>query len=280
MTIDEMIRRKRELGYSFKMIAELADLPLGTVQKVLGGYIKSPRKQTVDALERVLREDHLSRGSYLRETPGLNICGSGAADMERYTIEDYYSLPEGERAELIDGRICSLAAPSAVHQVIVAQVFTMINDFIKNNGGDCVPFISPVDVRIKADDYNMVEPDLIVVCDREKITEARIEGAPDLVVEVTSPSTAWMDNNIKRRLYREAGVREYWTIDPQAETVVVQRFGEGNEPGGKTSFAKGEIAAEIYSFDDKITAGIFHKPCDIDFSEIRKVLTRTFGNYR
>ncbi len=277
MTIEEMIKRKRELGYSFKMIAELSELPLGTVQKVLGGYVRSPRKSTVDALERVLSEDNKRKALYVRETPSSYVFGTGAYDEldAEYTLDDFYAFPEGERVELIDGRIYSLSAPSAVHQLIVGMLYNILTSFIRSRGGSCVTFVSPIDVRIKCDDRNMVEPDLIVVFDRDKITPKRIEGAPDLVIEVLSPSSVKVDNNIKRNLYREAGVREYWIVDPMSELVYVQRF-DGEKPGKISGRDSSRASAEIYSFDDKVETYIFESPCGIDFSVIREELEKIF----
>ena len=145
------------------------------------------------------------------------------------TADDYWNLPEGVRAELIDGEFWDLAAPSRKHQEIVIEVSTRLKRFIEEHGGPCKVYPAPFAVNLFADDSTFVEPDVLVVCDRDKLSDRGCEGAPDLVVEVVSPSNPDMDYVSKLSLYREAGVREYWICDPQQERTVVYRFGEGEE---------------------------------------------------
>lgn len=116
------------------------------------------------------------------------------------TAEDYWSLPEGVRAELIDGQLWDLAAPSRAHQEIVHEVDTRIGNFIKDRKGSCKVYLAPFSVNLFADDTTFVEPDVCVACDRDKLSDRGCEGAPDLVVEVVSPSNPGMGYVSKLKL--------------------------------------------------------------------------------
>ena len=129
------------------------------------------------------------------------------------------------RAELIDGELWDMASPSRKHQEIVHELDKGIGSFIDSRGGSCKVYPGPFAVNLFADDSTFVEPDISVVCDRSKLSDRGCEGAPDLVVEVISPSNPEMDYVTKLNLYREAGVREYWICDPQRERVLAYRFG-------------------------------------------------------
>ena len=132
-----------------------------------------------------------------------------------YSAEDYWNLPEGTRAELIEGELWDLAFPSRIHQEIVAELTTNLRTTIRNNGGACKVYPAPFAVNLFADDTTFVEPDISVICDRDKLSDRGCEGAPDFIVEVVSPSNSEMDYISKLSLYRDAGVREYWICDPQ-----------------------------------------------------------------
>jgi len=138
---------------------------------------------------------------------------------KHYSVEDYLNWPEDERWELIGGTAYNLSpAPAIKHQKIAGRVYSRLEQRL--NGKSCMPFIAPVDVILSDDD--VVQPDVLVVCDQGKITEKNIQGAPDLVVEVLSPGTALKDLREKKNLYERSGVREYVVIDPLEEYV--QRF--------------------------------------------------------
>lgn len=148
----------------------------------------------------------------------------------RMTADDYWALPEGERAELIAGELWDLTAPSRVHQEIVAELTTMFREHIARQGGSCKAYPAPFAVNLFADDSTFVEPDVSVVCDRDKLSDRGCEGAPDLVVEIVSPSSRGMDYQTKQALYGEAGVREYWIVDPSMSRTMVTRFDEDPAP--------------------------------------------------
>lgn len=143
---------------------------------------------------------------------------------EIYTIEDIYALPDGKRAELIDGKMYYMAPPSRTHQRIVLSLSRKIADYIESKDGWCEINIAPFAVFINKDDINYIEPDISVVCDVSKLDEKGCHGAPDWVIEVVSPGNKPMDYFTKLFKYRTAGVREYWIVDPTKEMVTVYRF--------------------------------------------------------
>lgn len=143
---------------------------------------------------------------------------------EMYTTEDIYALPEGERAELIDGQIFYMTPPTTNHQRLVSDMHYQIKDFIRKNNGQCEVFPAPFAVFLNEDDRTYVEPDISVICDGEKLTDRGCQGAPDWIVEVVSPGSRQMDYYKKLIKYRTAGVREYWVVDPDRRTVTVYNF--------------------------------------------------------
>ncbi len=163
---------------------------------------------------------------------------------EDYTIEDIYALPEGTRAELIDGQIYYMAPPTRKHQDIVGALYRKIADYIDSKGGSCKTYVSPFAVFLNENDKNYVEPDISVICDSNKLTDRGCSGAPDLIFEVVSPSSRRMDYNRKNALYSDAGVREYWIVDPVKERVTVYHYEE-------------DAAPTIYTFTQLITVGIY-----------------------
>lgn len=141
-----------------------------------------------------------------------------------YTVEDIYALPEGQRAELIDGQIYDMAPPNRTHQRIVSQLTKIIGQYIDRKQGACEVYPAPFAVFLNKDSKNYVEPDISVICDKEKLDDRGCNGAPDWIIEVTSPSDPQRDYGIKLFKYRTAGVREYWIVNPQKHTVMVYDF--------------------------------------------------------
>ena len=161
-----------------------------------------------------------------------------------YTINDIYALPEGQRAELIDGQIYDMAPPSPMHQELVMELSATLRDYIKKNGGPCKVYPAPFAVFLNEDDRNYVDPDISVICDSSKVDNRGYQGAPDFIIEIVSPSSQRMDYLTKLFKYRTAGVREYWIVNPLQRTVQVYSF-EGTEDSTQ------------YSFDDEITVTIY-----------------------
>lgn len=161
-----------------------------------------------------------------------------------YTLKDIYALPDGTRAELIDGNLYMMAPPDRLHQKLVMELSATIRQHIQSKGGDCEVYPAPFAVILNADDETYVEPDISVICDKGKLTDRGCKGAPDFVIEIVSPSSRKMDYSKKMVLYSDAGVREYWIVDPAKERTTVYHFEEDSAP-------------VIYSFDQIIAAGIF-----------------------
>ena len=285
LTINEMLVLKKEYGLSYEYIAEKSGVPLSTVQKVFGKTTGTPRRTTIEALSRAFckqEADFLTGsstyGSYGNREETVNPAGSGVCEEEyQYgttahkmnenrgkTIEDYLRLPEGIRVELIDGAFFDLAAPTTIHQKISAYINIELEKYIESNNGECVAFIAPTDVQLDCDNKTMVQPDVLVVCDRDKITRARIVGAPDFIVEVLSESNWYHDVVRKKKKYRAAGVREYWVVIPEQRTVLVYIFDKGDE------------AAE-YTFQDKIPVSIWEGKCLVDFAVLNEKLSFLWG---
>lgn len=143
---------------------------------------------------------------------------------KEYTIEDILALPDGKRAELIDGELFMMASPTNVHQSILMWISNALFNHIQSKKGKCRVYAAPFAVFLKKDRYNYVEPDIMVICDRDKLDEQGCHGAPDWAIEIVSPSSVKMDYERKVKAYREAGVREYWIIDPYEEKVTVYLF--------------------------------------------------------
>ncbi len=133
----------------------------------------------------------------------------------KFTYHDYLTWPDEERWELIDGEAYSMSpAPKTRHQRILWNLSRSIDNQKEALKG-CVPFMAPTDVVL--DEFNVVQPDLLVVCSKKKITEDNIKGAPDLIVEITSPTTELKDRREKKALYEKFGVREYIIVFPERE---------------------------------------------------------------
>lgn len=147
-----------------------------------------------------------------------------------YTSEDYWNLPNEERAELIDGKLYMQAAPSRIHQKLIQQLGKLIGNYIDANHGGCEVYPAPFAVNLNADDKTYVEPDISVICDRSKLSDRGCEGAPDFIIEIVSPSSRRMDYLTKSTKYEAAGVREYWIVDPDKERTTVFFFEEDAAP--------------------------------------------------
>lgn len=148
----------------------------------------------------------------------------------RYTSEDYWNLPEGRRAELIDGQLYDMAPPSRMHQKISGGLYRIISNFILERNGTCEVYAAPFAVNLDAEDKDWVEPDISVICDPSKLDERGCNGAPDLVVEIVSPSSRRMDYFRKNTLYFESGVQEYWIVDPDRERTTIYRYQHDDVP--------------------------------------------------
>ena len=162
-----------------------------------------------------------------------------------YTTDYIYSLPEGQRAELIDGVVYDMAPPNRIHQELVARLSTQIVNYIDKRKGSCKVYPAPFAVFLNEDDKTYVEPDISVICDKNKLDNRGCNGAPDWIIEIVSPSTQRMDYFVKLFKYRTAGVRQYWIVNPMKQTVQVYSF-EGDEDSMQFSF-NDIIKSSIYN---------------------------------
>jgi len=152
------------------------------------------------------------------------------APDERFTYRHYKTWPDSERWELIEGQAWAMSpAPNRLHQELTGKLYRKLGNYLE--GRPCKVYISPFDVLLPEDEAEdddevdtVVQPDILVFCDRSKLTQAGARGAPDLAVEVLSPWTSKKDLNEKFRLYERQGVREYWVIDPAAWSLWVYRL--------------------------------------------------------
>lgn len=181
-----------------------------------------------------------------------------SAQLKTYTEEDYYSLSEDVRAELIDGQFYYMAAPSRIHQEVLNFMNTEINLYIRSKKGNCKVYPAPFAVKLFAnDDKFIVEPDISVICDPNKLTDRGCTGAPDWIIEIISPGTASYDYIRKLNLYADAGVREYWIVDPVQKSVHVY-------------FLEQESFKVIsYTFQDSVKVNIY-EDLWIDFKEFEE----------
>lgn len=146
-----------------------------------------------------------------------------------YTVEDIANLPEGTRAELINGQIHLMASPTSIHQEISMELSTIIHEYIRKNKGSCRVYSAPYDVFLHKDNKTCVIPDISIICDKNKIDERGCHGAPDWIIEIVSKSTQKRDYYDKQLLYRNAGVREYWIVNPMTKSVMVYDFEHQDE---------------------------------------------------
>ena len=172
----------------------------------------------------------------------------------KMTAEEFFKLAPDTNThmELRDGEIVDFATPTPEHQDIVGGMYSEIRTFIRTNSGDCKPFISPLDVKL--DDYNVVQPDVFVICDPSKYDNLRCYGAPDWCIEVLSTNR---NDDLYRKLalYQAHGVREYWIVDPKNSKVLVYFFEKSDFPN-------------IYTFDTAIPVGIYDGKLSINISEM------------
>lgn len=172
---------------------------------------------------------------------------------KNHTIDDIYALPEGTRAELIDGNIYYMAPPNLKHQRISMGLSRIIANYLRQKNGSCEVFSAPFAVFLNNTDAKYVEPDISVICDKDKLNNKGCKGAPDWIIEIVSQSSRRMDYHIKLFKYRSAGVREYWIVDHEKNRIMIYDF--ENED------------TKDYTFQDVVKVGIY-KDFSIDFSQL------------
>ena len=174
------------------------------------------------------------------------------------TLEQYEALPENRRVEVFDGIAYDMASPSQIHQTILTELLVLLRNYIRGKGGNCSVFPAPFDVKLNDKPLTIVQPDLMIVCDKDKLDGKRCNGAPDFIIEIVSPGNPADDYIRKLYYYKNAGVREYWIVDPRRKTITVNYF-EGN------------IVSVQYPFDSIIKVNIYDDLL-INFSEVADLL--------
>ena len=175
---------------------------------------------------------------------------------ETYTIDDIYALPDGERAELIDGRMYMMAPPSRKHQRISTRLVSIIDRYIEEHKGKCEVYAAPFAVYLDERSNTYVEPDISVICDPDKLDDRGCKGAPDWIIEIVSPASKKMDYLLKLLKYRFAGVKEYWIVDPEKERTTIYYYEQDEAP-------------MISLFTQTIQSGIY-EGLEINISELLK----------
>ena len=170
------------------------------------------------------------------------------------TEDDYYALLDDIRAELIDGRLFYMESPSVDHQRIVVKLISQIDRYIEVHDGNC-EVLPDLDTKLDTAEDTIVRPDISVICDPDKLTERRCEGAPDWIIEIVSPGNPKHGYLTKLELYQRTGVREYWIVDPRKKAVTVYRLDEN------------DFDMTCYTFNDKIRVGIY-EDLIIDFGSV------------
>ena len=339
MTLEEMKNKKTELGLTNEMISQSSGIPLSTIQKIMSGATKAPRRVTLEAIETVLlteeqkKERSVARSvsknsgfSYeppkerptyaVREampnyntlhnlesdTPyaveigsphavengnpyavernkpyptetnksyaTINKSGAHAPQTQaekkngEYTLDDYYALPDERRVELIDGVFYDMAAPAIIHQKILGELFVLFRECADACEGECEVFVAPCDVRLDCDNKTIVQPDIFLICHPYDLGAKALDGAPDLTLEILSPATRAKDMLLKLHKYQNAGVKEYWIVDPDHDTVLVY------------DLRSDDYYPEKYDFDSVIPIHISEGKCSIDFSRVNRALAR------
>ena len=200
-------------------------------------------------------ENMLHESSAYKAEVKKNEFGIPGKEQGEFTLEDYYALLKERRVELIDGVLYDMSSPKSIHQAISVYLSNIFFNFIHKNKGLCMVFSAPLDVWLDTDDKTMVQPDIMVVCDREKFKRGIVCGAPDLIVEILSGSTGKKDMVLKTHKYADAGVREYWVVDPEKKKVIVYKFVP-------------EVEISIYPGTGSVPVGIWNGECSVNFAEI------------
>lgn len=302
MTIEEMRAIKKEFGLTYELIAKETGIPVSTVSKVLSGVTESPRRETAAALAEYFSqlkthslptpEDadsaaELSQDELLRRAADqISLRNEVRESAPAYnahkfvTIEERDALPEEKRTELIDGVLYDMASPSFFHQVLCSQIFLQLQNCIQREKKNCHALVAPFDVVLKEENpATVVQPDVLVICDKTRIrgkngplgSGTKYYGGPELVIEVLSPSTRKKDAAIKLEKYLNAGVHEFWIVDPDNRKVMVYNLDTFRDPEKQSEMIC------LYTFDQKVPVLSSGGTCEVDFGAIMKDIDSFYG---
>ena len=174
------------------------------------------------------------------------------------SLEQYEALPAEHRAEVFVGFVYDMACPSQIHQRLLLKLSAMLDSYIERKKIKCLVIPSPFDVILSEKPLTIVQPDIMIICDKDKLDGNRCNGAPDFIIEIVSPGNPSDDYIRKAYYYKNYGVREYWIVDPKRRMVTVNYFEE-------------DLIHVIYSFDATIKVNIYDD-LYISFSEISEIL--------
>lgn len=177
------------------------------------------------------------------------------SQIEITTWEQYEALSEDRRIEIFEGAVYDMASPSQEHQTILTELLVLLRNYVKSKGGSCAIFPAPFDVKLNDTPLIVVQPDLMIVCDKNKLDGKRCNGAPDFIIEIVSPNNSADDYIRKLHYYKDYGVREYWIVDPQRQRVIVYYFGQA------------DLEMEVYTFQDTVRVNIYDD-LYLDFSKL------------
>lgn len=279
--------RKKALSLTTAEVALLAELPVGTVSKIMTGETKNPTPLTIEKIdtalkkeearhrleayllamkdycmehqtekfdsskfEKIYRDKHKLEDKPISEANSLSepypIWGNVAVKKQKSTsVKDYFKMAvENRWIELADGRLVINEAPGMAHQMLVKSINKQIEHFIDENHGDCQVFDVGINVQLDKEEDTILIPDILVICDKNKIKEFGILGAPDWVIEVVSPSTRHYDYKKKTYKYLSCGVREVWLVDPEKKVIVTYVDGE-------------YMMSHLYKFGDEVPVAIY-----------------------
>lgn len=247
MDIFDLKNMKKKSGMTNADIAALSGIPISTVNKIFSGATENPRYGTLLAIEQVLvgkekipfRYDEMKQEPCLIREEAANYC----YDARVYKEDDIERLDEGTRAELIDGKLYLLAAPNRMHQFLISEITFQLKSHIREKEGKCHVYTAPFAVRLFDDDKTEVQPDIVVICNKDIMTDKGCDGAPDIIYEIVSPGNISHDYITKLMKYQKAGVREYWIVNPEQERISVLNF----ENAEKT---------DEYTYEDVISSSV------------------------
>lgn len=184
-------------------------------------------------------------------------------DNKIYTYDDYLKFADDEVVEIIDGRISAMSpAPSRIHQDLIMELSAEIRNYIKSNNGECKVYPAPFDVVLISenqdvkDSNNIVQPDISVICDKNKLTDKGCTGSPDMIIEIISPFNPSNDYVRKLNLYEQFKVKEYWIVNPMKKNILVYTLTDN-----------GYGMPDMYTFNDKVKVNIYND-LEIDFKSL------------
>ena len=246
MTITDIKQLKEKDGMTNKQISELTGIALFVVDGIFSGDIEEPKYMTPLEFEELLTR--LEIPFYCDEKTGYPCLireeiTSYNYHASHYALGDMVKLCNIISREVINGEIYAMSTPSRMHQFLVTKLLIRIGNHIEKKRGKCHVYPSPFGVRLFADDKTWVEPDILVICKKNIMTDSGCDGAPDLIVEIVSPNNVFHDYVTKLVKYQQAGVREYWIVDPINERITLYHF---QEP----------VQKEEYTYEDTIRSNV------------------------